>query len=789
MNEHAREGRRATPAPDPRIAGGMARRLVELGLMQENVYHPQGNIPTPEELSELLGEFEVEGLIGRGGMGAVYRARQKSLDRTVAIKVLTAPPDSDGGFAERFQREAQALASLTHPGIVSVYDFGRAGGVWYLVMELVEGTDLRRVIDTRAVTPREALSIVSQVCAALQYAHDQGVVHRDIKPGNVLLDRDGQVRITDFGLAKLAGVRPSPTLTRATQVMGTPHYMAPEQVESPLEVDHRADLYSVGVVLYELLTGELPIGNFSLPSQRVQVDVRLDDVVLRALEKDPPKRYQTATEVRTDVDEVVARPGTVRAVAPPARRSHAALIGWSVAACFALATLFLAPAVLFGVRAAPAPALVEMRDLLVEEDGRIVSKTIEFDERGVPRVSAHFASVFGMDADAVAQADAYLGVQRKAYLALESAGSSPYWDDRGGRVLVTVDDFHRNRDDLARHTMSLLEGTLGAGTIPPTAIEEIERALFPLGRGDSLLAFGEDAEAGLTLEVTCATGDRGVFELSGERALREFGHHLDGLAQPAVSVLPSVRALLTALEGVDWGGARWQVSQLSAQAPSESVESVHPQLDAGGRGEWRRSLPTALPRAHGLLAEVVVSPAESDGPALTEAVLSELQARITNHLRDQALFVASETMVSARPTRGLPENETSWSVQIHTDVVISHPPAPFAPAGSDLAGLATASVLRDALQHGGMTGLAHVRSSSSTVPGAFSQLETSLTYSDTETVADPDLVLAVFEAVERGGQVGALARLGLQLDVTGLRGRSTRRDATDCSANFLLRAR
>src|SRR5439155_6700067 len=155
------------------------------------------------------------------------------------------------------------------------------------------------------LAPRETLAIVPQICEALQYAHDQGIVHRDIKPENILVEKSGRVKIADFGLAMLAGREPeSPRLTQPREVMGTPHYMAPEQVEKPQLVDHRADIYSLGVVFYELLTGELPLGRFAPPSQKVQIDVRLDEVVLRTLEKEPEKRYQQVSELKTEVDSI-----------------------------------------------------------------------------------------------------------------------------------------------------------------------------------------------------------------------------------------------------------------------------------------------------------------------------------------------------------------------------------------------------------------------------------------------------------------------------------------------------
>jgi serine/threonine-protein kinase len=161
------------------------------------------------------------------------------------------------------------------------------------------------MIRAARVAPREALAIVAQMCDALQFAHDKGVVHRDIKPENVIVDRSGRVHVLDFGLARL--VDPDiEGLTRSGFVVGTPLYMAPEQWRTPLEVDHRADIYSLGVVFYELLTGELPVGRFPPPSQRAQLDVRLDEVVLKTLEREPERRYQKASEVKTDVQNVGA---------------------------------------------------------------------------------------------------------------------------------------------------------------------------------------------------------------------------------------------------------------------------------------------------------------------------------------------------------------------------------------------------------------------------------------------------------------------------------------------------
>ena len=265
--------------------------------------------PQPEELAGRFPHLEILQLLGQGGMGAVYKARQTSLNRLVALKIIKPDAADDPDFAERFAREAQALARLSHQNIVTVHDFGQADGLYYFVMEFVDGANLRQMLEAGSLEPRQALEIIPHICDALQFAHDEGIVHRDIKPENILIDKKGRVTIADFGLAKLMGRGPGDfTLTGTRQVMGTPRYMAPEQIEGSHEVDHRADIYSLGVVFYEMLTGELPIGRFAPPSKKVQVDVRIDEVVLRTLEKELELRYQHASDVKTDVETICSLP-------------------------------------------------------------------------------------------------------------------------------------------------------------------------------------------------------------------------------------------------------------------------------------------------------------------------------------------------------------------------------------------------------------------------------------------------------------------------------------------------
>lgn len=282
--------------------------------------------PTVEQLSELFPSLQIMELIGAGGMGAVYKARQKGLDRVVAIKILPQEFGHDVKFALRFTREARTLAKLHHPNIVALYEFGNVAETYYFLMEYVEGSTLREVVKARELAPEHALAIVPYLCDALQYAHDHGVVHRDIKPENILMSVDGSVKVADFGLSRILGNESQQySLTATHQVMGTPRYMAPEQLEATRSVDHRADIYSLGVVIYEMLTGELPIGRFAVPSSKVEIDVRLDDVVLRTLEKEPKLRYQSASQIKSDVHSITSTKDSDRAFAPTTIRDSSSV--------------------------------------------------------------------------------------------------------------------------------------------------------------------------------------------------------------------------------------------------------------------------------------------------------------------------------------------------------------------------------------------------------------------------------------------------------------------------------
>jgi hypothetical protein len=262
--------------------------------------------PPPLKRGGTFHGMEILELIGQGGMGVVYKARQIELNRLVALKILSPRLAADPEFPRRFNREAQALASLDHSNIVRIHDVGREGDLYFIVMEYVDGMTLRDLLVQKKLPPEQTLRVVPQLCDALEYAHSRGVIHRDIKPENIILSRSGVAKIADFGLAKIVkDENAEPSITQTNVVMGTADYMAPEQRDKTKAADHRADIYSLGVVLYELLTGELPVGRFDPPTRRRQVDARLDDVVLRALEKDPDRRYQRASHMGRDVEHIM----------------------------------------------------------------------------------------------------------------------------------------------------------------------------------------------------------------------------------------------------------------------------------------------------------------------------------------------------------------------------------------------------------------------------------------------------------------------------------------------------
>ncbi|MPZ70704.1 MAG: Stk1 family PASTA domain-containing Ser/Thr kinase, partial [Actinobacteria bacterium] len=263
------------------------------------------------------GRYEVIEPVGSGGMAEVYRARDELLGREVAVKVLSERFARDPSFVERFRREAQRAANLSHPNIVGLYDYGSDGDTYFIVMEYIEGRTLAEVIaDNGALMPERAAEIAADVGAALQRAHGSGIVHRDIKPGNIMLTSAGQTKVTDFGIARAVGGERDATMTQTGMVIGTAAYLSPEQAQGE-PVDARSDIYALGCVLYESLTGSAPFtGDTPLsiaykhvreevnPPSRLNRDVPadLDAIVMKAMAKDPGARYNSADEMRADIE-------------------------------------------------------------------------------------------------------------------------------------------------------------------------------------------------------------------------------------------------------------------------------------------------------------------------------------------------------------------------------------------------------------------------------------------------------------------------------------------------------
>src|ERR1700712_1236905 len=270
------------------------------------------------------GRYEIGGLLGYGGMAEVHKGKDVRLGRGVAVKGLRAGLARDPSFQNRFRREAQAAAGLNHPSIVAVYDTGEDDGpeghTPYIVMEYVEGHTLREVLKTQGhLPPQQAMEITAEVCAALDFSHRSGIVHRDIKPGNVMITNAGAIKVMDFGIARALADNAA-TVTATAAVIGTAQYLSPEQARGE-SVDARSDVYSTGCLLYELLTGHPPFTgdspvaiayqhvreNPQVPSSvNREVPPEVDSIVLKALAKNPLNRYQTAAEMRADLQRALA---------------------------------------------------------------------------------------------------------------------------------------------------------------------------------------------------------------------------------------------------------------------------------------------------------------------------------------------------------------------------------------------------------------------------------------------------------------------------------------------------
>src|SRR3954447_2186324 len=284
--------------------------------------------------------YEIHKRVGRGGMADVFLARDRLLDRQVAIKVLFPEFAVDPNFVERFRREAQAAANLSHPNIVNVYDWGKYEGTYFIAMEYVQGRTLAEILKTnKRLTAKQAAEIASEVAAALGFAHEAGLVHRDIKPANILIGSNGQVKVADFGIARAMNAPTESSLTQAGAVMGTATYFSPEQAQGA-QPDPRSDLYSLGIVMYEMAAGRPPFGgdkpvsiaykqvhDYPTPLNQVVLDIPrpYEAIIAKLLTKAPAVRYSSADALREDLRRFRngERPVALESAAATARASGA----------------------------------------------------------------------------------------------------------------------------------------------------------------------------------------------------------------------------------------------------------------------------------------------------------------------------------------------------------------------------------------------------------------------------------------------------------------------------------
>jgi serine/threonine-protein kinase len=260
---------------------------------------------TTEQKKMRIGDYVLSTKIGQGGAAEIFKGRQVSLDREVAIKVLSSKLTNDPDTVRRFELESMVIAKLNHPNIVHVIDKGYASGRYYFVMAYIDGTSLREVIDSKRIPLKNKLEMIVQVCKALDYAHNNGVIHRDIKPSNVLIDRQGNALVADFGIAQLIGSTEG-EVTSTDLILGTLAYMSPEQKISSTNVDQTTDIYALGIIIYEILAGKKPLGHFKKPTELSNnLDSKFDEIVLKCLAQEPKDRYQRAVELKNDILDIL----------------------------------------------------------------------------------------------------------------------------------------------------------------------------------------------------------------------------------------------------------------------------------------------------------------------------------------------------------------------------------------------------------------------------------------------------------------------------------------------------
>ncbi len=439
--------------------------------------------PSPAELAPLFPGLEITEVIGRGGMGTIYKARQPQLDRVVALKILSPELGRDPAFAQRFWREAQALAKLNHSNIVRVFDFGETGGLFYFLMEYVDGVTLGTLIKQRTLHIEEAQRIVIEICHALHYAHEEGVVHRDIKPSNILLDKKGRVKVADFGVAGLMGkeARDSSAGGQPAMVLGTPQYMAPEQLEKPWKVDRRADIYALGVVLYEMMTGELPLDNFEPPSRKAGANPILDAVMFRALARRQRQRYQNANEMRAAVEAATGRFHNLPGDMP--RKSTSRKWRWLPRFALAAGTIWLVVV-----------TFILFHDHWAEQKAVLIpAGALEAFAAGPEGVglARRMVTELNLKSDQVQNVNTIVRRYQEEFTTLERHHTKRS-KNAAGHEILTIQPFPQEMDDLMNRMWTDLAAVLSPGQLATAKTLRFER-LFPhTGRKPLSVEFWQD---------------------------------------------------------------------------------------------------------------------------------------------------------------------------------------------------------------------------------------------------------------------------------------------------------
>ncbi|MCW0218036.1 MAG: serine/threonine protein kinase, partial [Prosthecobacter sp.] len=290
------------------LVGGVCTSCVGRTMPRDFLYQIEDEIEEKEPLSLNVQGYEIQELIGGGGMGEVYRAILTARGRVVAMKVVSGRLTRDPEVTARFEAEVAALSQLSHHNVVRVLDHGETvNGRHFLVMEYVDGCDLRRLLRAQRLEVERALDIFLKVCAGVIHAHQRGIVHRDIKPANILIGADGTVKVADFGLAKtLVEDSTAYGVTQTRDTFGTPYYIAPEVTRSAGTADVRADIYALGVLLYEMLTGAVPMGQFTPLSKKTGLSKKIDSIVCHSLADDPQRRLSSVMELSNAVEKIAA---------------------------------------------------------------------------------------------------------------------------------------------------------------------------------------------------------------------------------------------------------------------------------------------------------------------------------------------------------------------------------------------------------------------------------------------------------------------------------------------------